>query len=88
MSDIEMLAKELVITEERQQEIDLMKRRLVVKHSLVLHRDSASARDLKKMIEAMEATGMPEHATLKVDGQDNHTRMYATWSTELTEPAK
>ena len=68
------------ITEERKAMLDLMDKRLTVDHSIVLHRDSASAADFKAMIEHLEKAGMPLTATLKVDGSANHTRMYARWS--------
>jgi hypothetical protein len=79
---LQWLAEELTITEERREQLELDRRRLVVSHSLVLHRDKTSADDLKAMIRHLEAAGMPSVATLKIDGQGNHTRMYATWSTD------
>lgn len=82
MTDLNDLAGELLITEARQQQIDLDRKRLTVDHSLVLHRDSASAADVLAMIRHLQACGMPDTATLKVDGSENHTRVYARWSTE------
>lgn len=84
-----VLAGDVRITEERREALNLKRRRLVVDHSLLLHRDSASADDLRAMIAHLEAAGMPGEATLKIDGDGNHTRMYATWSTEpdgFTDP--
>lgn len=61
--------------------LDVMNKRLVVDHSLVLHRDSVSAAGIRAMLDALTEAGMPDEATVKVDGADNHTRMYARWST-------
>lgn len=86
---LEALAAEVRITEERREALDLKRRRLVVDHSLLLHRDKASADDIRAMIAHLEAAGMPGVATLKIDGHGSHTRMYATWSTEpdgFTDP--
>ena len=79
---LEALADEVRITEERQEALDLERRRLVVDHSLLLHRDKASAADIRAMIRHLEEAGMPDTATLKVDGGHEHTRMYATWATD------
>jgi len=79
---LEALADDLRITEERREALDLERRRHTVDHSLLLHRDSASADDLRRMIAHLEAAGMPDVATLKVDGSHRHTRMYARWSTD------
>ena len=82
-SALEDLGEQLFdLTEERKTELDLKRRRLVVDHSLVLHRDSASADDVRAMIAHLEAAGMPGHATLRVDGGRDHTRMWAQWHTE------
>lgn len=86
---LEALADDVRITEERREALNLERRRLVVDHSLLLHRDKASADDIRAMIAHLEAAGMPGVATLKMDGSHRHTRMYATWSTEpdgLTDP--
>lgn len=87
MSDIKSLAESLVIDEARSSQLALDARRIVIDHSLVLHRDKVSAKDLKEMIAHLEAAGMPETAALKVDGTDGHTRMYARWSVE-EEPTR
>lgn len=79
---LEALADGVRITEERQEALDLERRRLVVDHSLLLHRDKASAADIRAMIRHLEEAGMPDTATLKVDGGHEHTRMYATWATD------
>lgn len=87
---LEALADDVRITEERREALNLERLRLVVDHSLLLHRDKASADDIRAMIAHLEAAGMPGEATLKVDGGHRHTRMYATWSTEpdgFTDPA-
>lgn len=89
--ELAKLAEALLISEERQAEIDLDRKRLNVQHSLLLHRDKASAADVKAMIAHLERAGMPENASLSVDGthrtgnNPGHTRMYATWSTEPDE---
>jgi len=87
MADIQALADALTVTEERTAQIALDRKRCVFKHSLVLHRDSASARDVKAMIAHLEAAGMPPTATLKVDGDNNHTRVWAAWSEEANDEA-
>ena len=86
MSDLEDLGAEVTVTEERKAMLDLMKKRLAVDNSIVLHRDGASAADLKAMFAHMERAGMPLTATLKVDGADKHTRMYARWAEKTSEP--
>ncbi|WP_349862633.1 hypothetical protein [Leifsonia sp. WHRI 6310E] len=78
---IEQLADDIAITEERTAMLDTMRKRLTIDHSIVLHRDSASAADIRTMLDHLAAAGMPPEATLKVDGTDNHTRMYARWAT-------
>ena len=80
MSELDQLADDVEITEERKAMLDRMHKRLTIDHSIVLHRDSASASDVKAMIEHLERAGMPLTATLQVDGNDNHTRVYARWS--------
>jgi len=82
MSDLNELADALTLTEERSNELDLARRRLVVKHSLTLHRDEGSADDVRAMLDHLTAAGMPGHATVKIDGAQNHTRIWATWHTE------
>lgn len=82
MTTLDELADKLAITEDRQAQLDLQTRRLIVRHSLVLHRDNASAADVLAMIEHLREAGMPLHATLKVDGPNNHTRVAAHWATE------
>ena len=78
------------VTEERKAELELSRRRLVVNHSLTLHRDSVSVADIKAMIRHLEAAGMPEHATLDVRASSDagkHTRLWATWHTEPVDGA-
>ena len=82
MSDLNELADALTLTEERSNELDLARRRLVVNHSLTLHRDKGSADDVRAMLDHLAAAGMPGHATVKIDGAQNHTRIWATWHTE------
>lgn len=84
-TDLTALAEEFTVTEERKAMLDLMRRRLVIDHSLILHRDSASAADVLAMVSQLQRAGMPLEATLSVDGSDNHTRMYARWSEDLPE---
>lgn len=79
------LAATLCVSEERSTQLTLDRQRLTLDHSLVLHRDSASAADIKAMIAHLEAAGMPPTATLSVDGSKNHTRLYARWSTEVPD---
>lgn len=85
MSDLTELAEALTLTEERKTEIELGRRRLVVNHSLTLHRDKDSADDIRAMLDHLAAAGMPGHATVKVDGSNNHTRIWATWHSEPTD---
>lgn len=63
-------------------ELDKLKRRGMVTHSLTLHRDSTSATDVETMIGHLRSAGMPDHATLSVNGSQGHTRMLATWRTD------
>ena len=79
------LEAELVITEERTRALNLAHKRLTMSHSLVLHRDSVSAADIKAMIAHLEREGMPPEATLQVDGSKGHTRVYARWFTEVDD---
>ena len=83
MPDLTEIAEDLLVTEERARALNLERTRLTVDHSLVLHRDSASAADVKAMIAHLEREGMPPEATLRVDGSDRHTRVYAQWCTEV-----
>ena len=82
MSDLTDLAGALTLTEERIHQLDLATKRLVVNHSLLLHRDKDSADDIRAMLDHLTAAGMPGHATVKIDGGTSHTRVYATWHTE------
>lgn len=68
------------VTEERKTMLDVMNKRMSLDHSIVLHRDSASAADVLAMIGQLQAAGMPLEATLQVDGNNHHTRVYARWS--------
>ena len=63
----EALAAALVVTQERTEMLDMMGKRLTVNHSLTLHRDSASASDVRAMITALTAARIPDDARLKVD---------------------
>jgi len=69
-----------LITEERKAQLNVDRKRLTLDHSIVLHRDSASAADILEMVERLRRAGMPLEATLRFDGSDNHTRAYARWS--------
>lgn len=90
MSDIQELGEDLIISASRQEQLDLDRKRLSVDHSLTLHRDRASVKDLKAMIQLLEDQGAPEDATIRVDGQfatgkdKGHIRVSVTWSTEAT----
>lgn len=77
---IEDLAEKLMVSEERSAQLDIDRKRLSLDHSIVLHRDSASAADVLAMIEHLQKAGMPLTATLRMDGPDNHTRLWARWS--------
>lgn len=81
-SDIEALAASTAITEQRTAMLDLMRKRLTIDHSITLHRDAASAADVRAMLDHLERAGMPPEATLKVDVPDKHTRMWARWAEE------
>jgi hypothetical protein len=83
---LDALADALTLTEERTSELDLGTRRLVVNHSLTVHRDKDSADDIRAMLDHLTAAGMPGHATVKVDGGQNHTRIWATWHTDPADP--
>jgi hypothetical protein len=87
---LEQLANALKVTEARTQELDLARRRLVVIHSLTLHRDSTSVTDVEAMIRHLRDAGMPDHATLRVDGSRDLdlTRMHATWHTDPEDGAR
>ncbi len=91
MKDIQQLGEALIITSERQEQLTLDLTRFAVDHSLTLHRDSASIKDLKAMIQLLEDHGAPENATIRVDGRPatsidkGHIRVYVSWKTEATE---
>jgi hypothetical protein len=83
MPETAELAATLTLTESREAQLEFDKKRLNLHHSIVLHRDAVSANDIKTMLAHLEAAGMPADATLRVDGSDGHTRMYATWHEAL-----
>ena len=86
MCDVDALSDEIAVTEERSSMLDLMKKRLNIGHTISLHRDGASAADVKAMIAHLEWSGMPLTATLTVNGNADgvgHTRMFARWSEDL-----
>lgn len=80
------LGETLAISEERQAQLDLQRKRKSIDHSLTIHRDSTSAADVKLMIAYLQEQGMPDTATLRVDGHSTgHTRMNARWATEAPD---
>ena len=85
---LERLANALKVTEARTSELELKSRRLVVIHSLTLHRASTSVTDVEAMIRHLRDAGMPDHATLSVDGGRDHTRMHARWHTDPEDAAR
>lgn len=91
MSNIEELGEELIISSSREEQLTLDKKRLAVDHGLTLHRDSASIKDLKAMIQHLEDAGAPEDASIRVDGEfakghyKGHIRVNVRWQTEATK---
>ena len=79
------------VTEGRKQQLDLDGKRLAVEHSVHLHRDSQSIRDLRQMLDLLVTNGAPEDATVYVQKTDHpeggsfmgrgHLRIMAKWST-------
>lgn len=90
MDNIQDLGEELIISSERQEQLTLDRKRLAIDHRLTLHRDKASIKDLKAMIQLLEEQGAPENATIRVDGQfatnenSGHIRVNVSWKTEAT----
>lgn len=82
MPDLEELADKLELTEERKSALDLEKRRCTINHTLLLHRDKVSVTDIEEMIAHLRKSGMPDTATLSVDSNNHHTRLWAQWSTD------
>ena len=88
MNELEALNEALLISEAREQAIALDKKRLTVSHILTLHRDSASAADFRALLDHLTAAGMPDTATVNVDGRfrtektSGHIRMSARWGSE------
>lgn len=82
---IEQLERDLLITEKRQEQLAIQKRRLVIDHSLVLHRDNPSVTDMEAMFGQLRRAGMPDYATLKIETTKSHVRFVATWSTDPKE---
>lgn len=88
MENIQELGEELIITSERHEQLTLDRKRLAVDHGLTLHRDKASIKDLKAMIQLLEDQGAPENATIRVDGRfangtdKGHIRVHVSWKTE------
>lgn len=80
------------VTEERKRLLGLNGKRLAVEHSIHLHRDSQSIRDLRQMLDILVASGAPEDATVYVQKTGHpeaesftgrgHLRVMAKWSTE------
>ena len=76
------------ISESRQAQLDLERRRLCVEHSVSMHRDKQSIRDLRQMLDLLIEAGAPEDATVHVQNTNEafagsgHLRVYTTWKTE------
>lgn len=79
------LEQDLLITEERKEQLDIKNRRQFIGHSLILHRDNPSVTDMEAMFGQLRRAGMPDHATLKIDTTPNHVRFCATWKTDPQE---
>lgn len=79
------LADAVAITDSRRAQLSLDRLRLTVNHSLVVHRDAVSARDVKAMIAHLEAAGMPGDATLQITSTEGHTRAYGKWSVVVSD---
>lgn len=77
------------ITEERKTQLALAEERLTVEHSVHMHRDSQTIRDLRQMLDVLVAAGAPEAATVHVQKTDHnesgsfigrgHLRISADW---------
>lgn len=72
------------ITEKRQAQLDLDNKRLVLNHSMTLHRDSQSIRDIRQMLDVLTNAGAPEDATISVDAHTgHHIRVHARWNEDV-----
>lgn len=73
------------ISEERKAQLDSDKKRLHIEHSVSLHRDEQSIRDLRQMLELLVKAGAPEDATVHVQNTSEsftgggHLRLYSRW---------
>lgn len=76
------------ITEARQVQLDLERRRLMVEQSVSMHRDKQSIRDLRQMLDLLTEAGAPDEATVHVQNTNEafvgngHLRIYAQWKKE------
>lgn len=82
---VEQLERDLLVTEKREEQLAINKRRSFISHSLVLHRDNPSVTDMEAMFGQLRRAGMPDHATLKIETTMSHARFVATWSTDPKE---
>ena len=91
-TDLDTLADDLLITEERTTQIALDHRLKTVDHTLTLRRDSASIADFKAMLGYLQAAGAPDVATIQVRTEVGERwkdiRVTAHWSTEPTEASR
>lgn len=80
------------VTEERKTQLSATDKRLLVEHSVHLHRDAQSIDDLRKMLDVLVESGAPPEATIYVNKTDNpeagsfvghgHLRVLARWYTD------
>lgn len=77
------------VSEERKTQLSAKDKRLVVEHTVHLHRDSQSIDDLRQMLDVLIEAGAPPEATLYINKTDNpesgsfvghgHLRVMARW---------
>lgn len=87
---------EWTVTSGRQVQLDAKTKRLNIEHSVHMHRDSQSIRDLRQMLDLLVEAGAPEDATVHVQKTDHpeagsfigrgHLRLMAQWLTPQMEP--
>lgn len=78
--------RDWTVTEERKAQFATGSKRLAVEHSVHLHRDAQSIRDLRQMLDVLTDAGAPEEATVYVDKTGSfvgrgHLRILARWHT-------
>jgi len=86
-ADSQAVSEALTLTQARQEQLDLQRKRLAVNHSLTLHREGMSAADIRAMLDALTAAGMPETASIEVatHRETKHTRIHAHWASPLAQ---